>query len=573
MSSKKNEIDTYAQWTHLGWLIDFEMPPKENQLSNISATPDRVQGANETIEVELQFKSYDHTFTGELHQVVPDGQAMNEVIIGIAESAYSKMFPASWQKNETRPSGIVMTGVSDNGNKLIFNGTPTSNDTITVPELVLKPKISVNVTDKNASVTTTDKDLYFVTSGNVTIVPNDTYKFPDNTTLDSFTITPETMKKYMKLIKNDNGSVTINVNGVGHVGEMVNVSISTPSLVKSAYRVEVSLGENITSSGGALVQDVEIGQPMTQINLAVDSTKVIASFFPDTHNISKDGVSVNTDTSTNKPYIKAWISGTPLRPTSISVPAPVNGYHVVVTGGANCTHVSGSLDQYVKSGDSIETVVFRCNEGYWFGKYNGGSNNTMSIKLNPEKTEITLSGRPASMNGFGDFDVRLEDAVEKDVNGGEYMLTVDSIGSNLFGIAGFRSKECRGPATSSVDKNVTFGSITPGNYFGQKIIGCYISGSDGRESALRGVSCRVTGTCYMVLELENKDHSGVSGSVICGMTFKTLDISSRLDQEGSIDQDTLYFSSEDHDGTIFGYYTKLLAEKGKTIPVIIAPMQ
>lgn len=96
MSSKKNEIDTYAQWTHLGWLIDFEMPPKENQLSNISATPDRVQGANETIEVELQFKSYDHTFTGELHQVVPDGQAMSEVIIGIAESAYSKMFPASW---------------------------------------------------------------------------------------------------------------------------------------------------------------------------------------------------------------------------------------------------------------------------------------------------------------------------------------------------------------------------------------------------------------------------------------------------------------------------------------------
>ena len=416
MSSKKNEIDTYAQWTHLGWLIDFEMPPKENQLSNISATPDRVQGANETIEVELQFKSYDHTFTGELHQVVPDGQAMSEVIIGIAESAYSKMFPASWQKNETRPSGIVMTGVSDNGDKLIFNGTPTSNDTITVPDLVTKPKITVVITDKNASVTTTDKDLYFVTSGNVTIVPNDTYKFPDNTTLDSFTITPETMKKYMKLIKNDSGSVTINVNGVGYIDEMVNVSISAPpTLVKSAYRVEVSLGENITSSGGALVQDVEIGQPMTQINLAVDSTKVIASFFPDTHNISKDGVSVNTDTSTNKPYTKAWISGTPLRPTSISVPAPVNGYHVVVTGGANCTHVSGSLDQYVKSGDSIETVVFRCNEGYWFGKYNGGSNNTMSIKLNPEKTEITLSGRPASMDGFGDFDVKLEDAVPKPV--------------------------------------------------------------------------------------------------------------------------------------------------------------
>lgn len=569
MSSKKNEIDTYAQWTHLGWLIDFEMPPKENQLSNISATPDRVQGANETIEVELQFKSYDHTFTGELHQVVPDGQAMSEVIIGIAESAYSKMFPASWQKNETRPSGIVMTGVSDNGNKLIFNGTPTSNDTITVPELVLKPKISVNVTDKNASVTTADKDLYFVTSGNVTITPNDTYKFPDNTTIDNFTITPESMKKYMRLVKNDNGSVTINVNGVGHIGEMVNVSISTPSLVKSAYRVEVSLGENITSSGGALVQDVEIGQPMTQINLAVDSTKVIASFFPDTHNISKDGVSVNTDTSTNKPYTKAWISGTPLRPTSISVPAPVNGYHVVVTGGANCTHVSGSLDQYVKSGDSIETVVFRCNEGYWFGKYNGGSNNSMSIKLNADKTELTLSGEPAGMSGFGDYDVRLEDAVEKDVNGGEYMLTVDSIGSNLFGIAGFRSKECRGPATSSVDKNVTFGSITPGNYFGKKIIGCYISGSDGLEDSVM----RVTGHCYMVLELENKDHTGVAGSVMCGVTFKTLGISSSLGQEGSIDQDTLYFSSEDMNGTIFGYYMKLLAEKGKTIPVIIAPMQ
>lgn len=35
----------------------------------------------------------------------------------------------------------------------------------------------------------------------------------------------------------------------------------------------------------------------------------------------------------------------------------------------------------------------------------------MSIKLNTDKTELTLSGEPAGMSGFGDYDVRLEDAV------------------------------------------------------------------------------------------------------------------------------------------------------------------
>lgn len=308
---------------------------------------------------------------------------------------------------------------------------------------------------------------------------------------------------------------------------------------------------------------------MSQIILKVDDTKVIGSFYTNTHNGSKDGVNMAVDTSGEKPYTKLTIGGVPTNNTTVNIAPPSLGYLVRITGGANTTHVSGSLRQYVNAGESIETVIFRCNDGYWFGKYNGGSNNSMSIKLNADKTELTLSGEPAGMSGFGDYDVRLEDAVEKDVNGGEYMLTVDSIGSNLFGIAGFRSKECRGPATSSVDKNVTFGSITPGNYFGKKIIGCYISGSDGPETS---VVSRRTGNCYMVLELENKDHNGVAGSVICGMTFKTLDISMRLDQEANTNQDTLYFSAE-NTGTIFNYYSKLLAEKGKTIPVIIAPMQ
>lgn len=475
--------------------------------------------------------------------------------------------------------------------------------------------------------------------------------------LNKIVVTPESEKTNIKFIITE---------GQLHItGTISNdISITLPEPVKKTYTVTVELGENIVrESGGELIQEVIIGQPMNQIILKVDDTKVIGSFYANTHNGSKDGVNMAVDTSGEKPYTKLTIGGIPTNNTTVNIAPPSLGYLVRITGGANTTHVSGSLRQYVNAGESIETVIFRCDEGYWFGKYSGGSNNSMSIKLNADKTELTLSGRPAGMSGFGDYDVRLQDAVkkpvtltvnlpsdgsvkvkageenrlnqsidpgeyidgitltpatnyymdqewrkqiqvapvndhimvmttdsetyisgtivedtvitvpsaiEKNVNGGEYMLTVDSIGSNLFGIAGFRSNECRGPATSSVDKNVTFGSITPGNYFGKKIIGCYISGSDGPELS---VVSRITGNCYMVLELENKDHTGIAGSVMCGMTFKTLDISSSLGQEGSIDQDTLYFSSEDRNGTIFSHYMKLLAERGKTIPVIIAPMQ
>lgn len=564
---KVYNIYMYNRW-------DYDAAKYDQETSNTIITFPKPEATFYQVDVN---KASGTTITnGPVTQRVDIGKDMQSVSVKVDDTNRMGFDP------EVRPTKDGVTFNVDTLQSAPYkhgwvSGTPLRDVSIDIPAPVEFSSTSITL-GVNLNVGSGRINQWSVKGKKITeVIINcaDGYEFIQNSdTVTDFTpyfnkivVTPESEKSNIKF------SIT---EGQLHItGTISNdVSITLPEPVKKTYTVTVELGENVVrESGGELTQEVRIGQPMSQIILKVDDTKVIGSFYTNTHNGSKDGINMAVDTSGEKPYTKLTIGGVPTNSTTVNIAPPSLGYLVRITGGANTTHVSGSLRQYVNAGESIETVIFRCNDGYWFGKYNGGSNNSMSIKLNADKTELTLSGEPAGMSGFGDYDVRLEDAVEKDVNGGEYMLTVDSIGSNLFGIAGFRSKECRGPATSSVDKNVTFGSITPGNYFGQKIIGCYISGSDGREPALRGVSRRVTGTCYMVLELENKDHLGVSGSVICGMTFKTLDISSRLDQEGSIDQDTLYFSSEDHDGTIFGYYTKLLVEKGKTIPVIIAPMQ
>lgn len=410
LSNEIDNVDTYAQWDKTHYFINITTPKPEHGVT-VSSKPDRVtSGQDASIIVDYTTKYYDTT--GELNQNVLIGSAMKNVVVNV--SSAKKMLSDS-SASGTRPSGIVFTN-SDRV-KLTISGTPTSDDIITIDPPIDKrccvvvpvPNVGYEITADPTIVDElgTNNTAWFASKFNLIIRPDSGHEFVD----ENIIVSPKSMKD--AIVGSFNKSMISLEWDEVHGMPLSDFAIQAPAVKLSGYTVTINLPEGVErESGGELVQNVVIGQEITQVNLvAVEDPTTVSGFLPADHNTSKDGISVNVDTSGTLPYKKAWVSGTPLRATTIDVAPLVIGYIVNVTGGAHTAHVSGSLNQFVKAGQPIESVVFRCNDGYWFGDYNGGSNNSMSISLNDAKTEITLSGRPASMDGFGSFDVRLEDAV------------------------------------------------------------------------------------------------------------------------------------------------------------------
>ena len=407
---KVYNIYMYNRW-------DYDAAKYDQETSNTVITFPKPEATFYQVDVN---KASGTTITnGPVTQRVDIGKDMQSVSVKVDDTNRMGFDP------EVRPTKDGVTFNVDTLQSAPYkhgwvSGTPLRDVSIDIPAPVEFSSTSITL-GANLNVGSGRINQWSVKGKKITeVIINcaDGYEFVQNSdTVTDFTpyfnkivVTPESEKSNIKF------SIT---EGQLHItGTISNdVSITLPEPVKKTYTVTVELGENVVrESGGELTQEVRIGQPMSQIILKVDDTKVIGSFYTNTHNGSKDGVNMAVDTSGEKPYTKLTIGGVPTNSTTVSIAPPSLGYLVRITGGANTTHVSGSLRQYVNAGESIETVIFRCNDGYWFGKYNGGSNNSMSIKLNADKTELTLSGEPAGMSGFGDYDVRLEDAVEKPVS-------------------------------------------------------------------------------------------------------------------------------------------------------------
>ena len=402
---KVYNIYMYNRW-------DYDAAKYDQETSNTVITFPKPEATFYQVDVN---KASGTTITnGPVNQRVDIGKDMQSVSVKVDDTNRMGFDP------EVRPTKDGVTFNVDTLQSTPYkhgwvSGIPLRDVTIDIPTPVEFSSTSIKL-GANLNVGSGRINQWSVKGKKITeVVINcaDGYEFVQNSdTVTDFTpyfnkivVTPESEKSNIKF------SIT---EGQLHItGTISNdVSIALPEPVKKTYAITVELGENVVrESGGELTQEVRIGQPMSQIILKVDDTKVIGSFYTNTHNGSKDGVNMAVDTSGEKPYTKLAIGGVPTNSTTVNIAPPSLGYLVRITGGANTTHVSGSLRQYVNAGESIETVIFRCNDGYWFGKYNGGSNNSMSIKLNADKTELTLSGEPAGMSGFGDYDVRLEDAV------------------------------------------------------------------------------------------------------------------------------------------------------------------
>lgn len=358
-----SNVDTFAQWTQTDFNINIILPESQDPVK-ITTNPSSIS-RGESCDVFLTYGLEDNTLdvTGNLKQVVHTGNAMSEVVL--TPNNYKRCFPIDWIKNETRPSGIKMLGDSINGTSLRFSGTPISDDTINIPPLINKFVVSLptNLSTKHYnwdnSVQETDK--YFLNSMRVTITADDGYKFATNMEYSDVMITPTTMTQYLTMTRLSDNKLEFSLKDKSELDltKLSDVQIDIPACDRSTYRVEIALGLHMTNSGGELIQNVVIGQPITQINLAVIDGM---TFMPNIHNYSKDGITINVDTSTGVPYTKAWVSGTPLRDTQITVRDVVKGakFNVVLPSDGSVLVKAGEeakLNQFIESGEYIDGVT------------------------------------------------------------------------------------------------------------------------------------------------------------------------------------------------------------------------
>lgn len=284
MSERKiQEIDTFAQWEQTDYFIDTNVPTEGVTLVGINTTSDRVENDKEYMRTKLLFKSLDYETSGNLHQMVPVGSEMESVTVNVAQNNYKKCFPIDWVKNETRISGIQMVGDSPNGTSLGFSGTPTSSDTINMPQLVNKFVISLpaDLSRKhyNWDISVQESDKYFLNSMRVTVTADEGYRFAPNMDYTDVTITPRTMEQYMSMTRASDSKLQFDLKDRAKLDltKLSDVEIDIPACEKATYRVAIALGPNMTASGGELLQHVIIGQPMTQINLVATNGM---TFFP-----------------------------------------------------------------------------------------------------------------------------------------------------------------------------------------------------------------------------------------------------------------------------------------------------
>lgn len=358
-----SNVDTFAQWTQTDFNINIILPESQDPIK-ITANPSSIS-RGESCNVFLTYGLEDNTLdvTGNLKQVVHTGNAMSEVVL--TPNNYKRCFPIDWIKNETRPSGIKMLGDSINGISLRFSGTPISDDTINIPQLINKFVVSLptdlSTKHYNWDNSVQETDKYFLNSMRVTITADDGYKFATNMEYSNVTITPTTMTQYLTMTRLSDNKLEFSLKDKSELDltKLSDVQIDIPACDRSTYRVEIALGPHMTNSGGELIQNVVIGQPITQINLAVIDGM---TFMPNIHNYSKDGITINVDTSTGVPYTKAWVSGTPLRDTQITVRDVVKGakFNVVLPSDGSVLVKAGEeakLNQFIESGEYIDGVT------------------------------------------------------------------------------------------------------------------------------------------------------------------------------------------------------------------------
>lgn len=169
-----SNVDAFAQWTQTDFNINIVLPESQEELK-ITSNPSSVS-QGESCDVVLTYGlGNDINVTGNLKQVVHTGNAMSEVVL--RPNNYKKCFPIDWLKNETRPSGVKMVGDSPNGTSLGFSGTPTSDDTINIPQLINKFVVSLptDLSNKhyNYDSSVQEADKYFLNSMSVSVTADE----------------------------------------------------------------------------------------------------------------------------------------------------------------------------------------------------------------------------------------------------------------------------------------------------------------------------------------------------------------------------------------------------------------
>lgn len=360
-----SNVDTFAQWTQTDFNINIVLPESQDPIK-ITANPSSI-GQGESCDVFLTYGSGDNTInvTGNLKQVVHTGNTMSEVVL--RPNSYKRCFPITWIKNETRPSGIKMIGDSVNGTSLGFSGTPTSDDTINIPQLINKFVVSLptdlSTKHYNWDSSVQEADKYFLNNMRVTVTADEGYKFPTNMEYSNVTITPTTMTQYLTMTRLSDNKLQFSLKDKVELDltKLSDVQIDIPACERSTYRVEITLGTEMRIMNGYVdrIQNVIIGQSMEQINLLATNDYC---FFPSIHNKSKDGITINVDTSEGPPYFVAWISGTPLRDVQLTVPNAVKGakLDVVLPSDGSVLAKAGEevrLNQFIESGEYIDGVT------------------------------------------------------------------------------------------------------------------------------------------------------------------------------------------------------------------------
>lgn len=358
-----SNVDAFAQWTQTDFNINIVLPESQEELK-ITSNPSSVS-QGESCDVVLTYGlGNDINVTGNLKQVVHTGNAMSEVVL--RPNNYKKCFPIDWLKNETRPSGVKMVGDSPNGTSLGFSGTPTSDDTINIPQLINKFVVSLptDLSNKhyNYDSSVQEADKYFLNSMSVSVTADEGYRFSTTMEYTDITITPTTMAQYLTMTRLSDNKLQFSLKDKVELDltKLSDVQIDIPACERSTYRVEITLGTEMRIMNGYVdrIQNVIIGQSMEQINLLATNDYC---FFPSIHNKSKDGITINVDTSEGPPYFVAWISGTPLRDVQLTVPNAVKGakLDVVLPSDGSVLAKAGEeakLNQFIESGEYIDGV-------------------------------------------------------------------------------------------------------------------------------------------------------------------------------------------------------------------------
>lgn len=341
LSSEIDNIDTYAQWDKTHYNININ-PAKPYNGVSVTSKPNKVS-SNQDASIILDF-TLEHytTVDGVLNQSVPIGSAMKSTTVKVASA--KKMLPES-AVSGTRPSGIKL--VNTDGVKLTISGTPTSDDEINIDVPIDKRRCTI-IPMNNTGVevvqdpTVVDElsknnSAWFSSRISLNIRPDSGHEFIDYNTIK---ITPQSMLD--AIIMNANKSM-ISIEWDEKYGmPLTDVTVQAPAVKLSGYRVTINLPEGIErESGGALVQDVVIGQEITQVNLR--STDNDRYKWNDTvQTFTQDGITFNIDTS-QTPIVTAWISGTPLRSVAIDVPAPDAYHKLTINYGTGLTDWSGYM--------------------------------------------------------------------------------------------------------------------------------------------------------------------------------------------------------------------------------------